>query len=357
MFDIEMLPAREGDCLWIRYGDPDRPHQLLIDGGRKATYRDIKGRLMDLPEDQRQFELFVITHVDRDHIEGALELLEDADLELSFKQVWFNGYDHLTGAELETFGALQGERLTAALLRRKERWNQAFGAGPVKVPDDGVLPTVRLAGGMTLTLLSPDAEKLAKLAPQWMKECEAAGLQPGVKARRIEIEGLETLGGLPDVEKLAARPLKPDTTLPNGSSIALLADYDDIRVLLAADAHVDRMTASLRALVGDGERLRLDAFKLSHHGSSGNLSLEMLELLDCPRYLISTNSSYFKHPTAEAIARLLKFGGPGKTLYFNYLSDYTSLWDDEGLKAQYDYTARYPGENEEDGTLRVSLQD
>lgn len=355
MFDIEMLPAREGDCLWIRYGDADSPRQILIDGGRLGTYRDIKHRLVKLPESQREFELFVITHVDRDHIEGALALLEDPDLELTFKEVWFNGYDHLKGEELETFGALQGEKLTTALLLRKERWNASFNGGPVKIPDEGELPQIELAGGLTLTLLSPDTEKLAKLLPQWEKECEEAGLLPGIEARRSEVEGLETFGGLPDVEKLVAKPLKPDTTRPNGSSIALLAEYGGIRVLLGADAHIDRIVSSLQALVADGDRLRLDAFKLAHHGSSGNVSQELLELIECPRYLISTNGSYFMHPTVEAIARVLKFGGDEKTLYFNYDSDFTKVWKNDTLRAAYGYIPEHP--TAEDGTLRVSLQD
>lgn len=353
MFEIEMLPAREGDALWLRYGDPDAPRQILIDGGRAATYAEIKSRLADLPDDRRTFELFVITHVDRDHIEGALKLLEDDDLNLAFKEIWFNGYDHLLEVELETFGAVQGERLTTALLRRKERWNTAFNGGAVKVDASRNLPVITLDGGMTLTLLSPDAEKLAKLEPKWLEECEAAGILPGIEARRTEIEGLETFGGRPNVEALLGRPLKPDNTLPNGSSIALLAEYDGIRALLGADAHLDRLTASLRALRPDDGRLRLDAFKLPHHGSSGNVSEELLDLIECRRYLISTNSSYFQHPTAEAIARLLKFGGPDKTLYFNYDTDFTRLWDDTNLQQQFDYLTEYPPGSS--GTLIVGV--
>jgi len=355
MFVVEMLPAREGDCLWIRYGDVEAPRQILIDGGRLGTFRDIKDRLMELPADQREFELLVITHVDRDHIEGALAMLEDPDLELIFKEVWFNGYDHLRGGELETFGAVQGEKLTTALLRRKERWNASFNGGPVKIPDEGDLPQIRLAGGLRLTLLSPDTDKLAKLLPQWETECEEAGLLPGIEARRSELEGLETFGGVPDVEKLVVKPLKSDTTRPNGTSIALLAEYDDIRVVLGADAHIDRLVPSLQALVADSGRLRLDAFKLSHHGSSGNVSQELLELIDCPRYLISTNGSYFKHPTAEAIARVLKYGGANKTLFFNYDSDYTRLWNDDDLRRDYDYKVKFPKQSG-DGTLKVTLQ-
>jgi hypothetical protein len=135
----------------------------------------------------------------------------------------------------------------------------------------------------------------------------------------------------------------------------MLAEYDGVRALLGADAHIDRLVRSLQAVVGDGERLQLDAFKLSHHGSSGNTSQELLDLIDCPRYLISTNGSYFKHPTAEAIARVLKFGGDEKTLYFNYDSDFTKVWKNDTLQSAYGYIPQHP--TEEDGTLRVSLQD
>ena len=168
MFEIEMLPAREGDALWIRYGNPDALRQILIDGGRAGTYNEIKERVAQLPADQRKFELFVITHVDRDHIEGALKLLEDPDLDLAFGEIWFNGYDHLKGVELETFGAMQGERLTTAILRRKARWNTAFSGGAVKVDDVGDLPLRKLKGGMKLTILSPDTDKLTKLVPAWL---------------------------------------------------------------------------------------------------------------------------------------------------------------------------------------------
>lgn len=349
-----MLPAREGDCLWIRYGARDAPHQILIDGGRSETYLDIKARLAELPERQRHFELFVITHVDRDHIEGALALLEDPDLELTFKEIWFNGYDHLKDVELETFGALQGERLTKALLSRKDRWNAAFESGPAKILSDGRLPRISLSGGLSLTLLSPDSDKLARLSPRWGAECAEAGIQPGGKEEHSEPEGLESFGGIPDVERLATLRFKPDTALPNGSSIALLAEFEGVRALLAADAHVDRLISSLAMLLGDKDRVRLDAFKLSHHGSSGNTSRELLELVECSRYLISTNGAYFRHPNDAAIARVLKFGGPKKTLYFNYGSDYSSPWLDPTLQTTYGYTTKIPSTG--NGSLVVVLQ-
>ena len=72
--EATFLPAREGDAIWIRWGDG---HQMLIDMGRAETGRGLIDRLRALPVDARSFELLVITHVDRDHIEGVLTVLVD----------------------------------------------------------------------------------------------------------------------------------------------------------------------------------------------------------------------------------------------------------------------------------------
>ena len=61
-----------------------------------------------LPSDQRHFELFVVTHVDTDHIDGAILLMRDRhDLGVTFGEVWFNDW-----ARIETLrGAKHGELL------------------------------------------------------------------------------------------------------------------------------------------------------------------------------------------------------------------------------------------------------
>lgn len=175
MFEVTMLPASEGDSLLIRYGDPAVPRRVLIDAGRKATFK----RLLEfLPENERHLELFVISHIDRDHIEGALEVLGQEGAGFTFDDIWFNAYRHLEWhPESEEFGAVQGEKLTTLIVDRKLPWNKAFGGGPVRL--NGDRPVVRaLDGGLDVTLLSPDAAKLAKLEPQWKEECRRAGLDP-----------------------------------------------------------------------------------------------------------------------------------------------------------------------------------
>ena len=219
MFRVEMLPAREGDCLLLTYGTSAPFRHVLIDGGRAATYRDLKKRLELLPADERRFELFIVTHVDRDHIEGALKVMEDDDFPVTFRDVWFNGFEHLQSPTLESFGGAMGERLSDALVRRG-RWNQARKRRSIEI---GRLRKRTLAGGLVLRLLSPDRAKLTDLIGQWVEEAEKAGLIPGVQATADPSQpGIDTFGGI-DIDELADARFTPDPSEPNGTSIVVLA--------------------------------------------------------------------------------------------------------------------------------------
>ena len=80
------------------------------------------------------------------------------------------------------------------------------------------------------------------------------------------------------------------------------------------------------------EKLKLDAVKLSHHGSANGTTGELLALLDCQRYFVSSNGNIFYHPDREAMARVILHGGKRPTLCFNYRSPLNELWDAPTLK-------------------------
>ncbi len=136
MFRIDMLPAAQGDSLWIEYGPRTKPHRVLIDGGTAPTYDHLRARIMRLPERDRHFDLWIVSHVDADHIEGVIVLLQDRSLKLSVDDVWFNGWKHLPTDRL---GPAQGEMLSGILDRRKPwgrklPWNLASGGRPCRSP-------------------------------------------------------------------------------------------------------------------------------------------------------------------------------------------------------------------------------
>jgi hypothetical protein len=306
----------------------------------------VKQRLAALAaaEGPLRFELLVISHIDDDHIGGVLSLLERQEIPITFGDIWFNGYGHLVESEIQPFGPVQGERLTTVLLDQTLPWNAATRWKAIRVPAGQSLPLIALAGGLSLTIMSPDADQLAALKPVWDQVCEEHGLDPNAATAAVgdtDAPDIESFGPI-DLDALVAQPFHEDTAEANGSSIAFVADYDGKRVLFAADAHPTRLLRSIDQLVGPGNRLPLAACKLSHHGSDHNTSPTLLDRLDCTRFLISTSGARFRHPHQAAMARVIRHGTPGKELIFNYRSAFTEIWDDPDLQAEEQYTARYP---------------
>jgi len=356
IFRVHMLPARQGDCLWIEYGDPQFPHRVLIDGGTPGTINALQERISQLPVDERRFELLVITHVDSDHIGGTLALVNQNLPGLVFDDIWFNGWRHLPGSGFEEFGPVQGEELTTWLAAPGRPWNEHFHQKTVYVPDKGPLPVKDLTGGMKMTLLSPGKKELSNLRPKWEQECHKAGIDPAKPPPPLPPlpPGFEGMGAV-NIDALAKSHFNQDTSEANGSSIALLAEFDGRRILLAGDAHAPVLLKNIqRQAKGDGqERMRLDAFKLPHHGSKANLSKELLNKIECPRYLFSTDGTQFKHPDREAAACVIRSGGPHPELLFNYRSEYNKLWDNTQWMEKYGYSVKYPDEHQEG--LQVDL--
>lgn len=356
MFELAMLPAKDGDCLVLSYGEePGR--RILVDGGRASTADALIDHLANPGGPGRALEVAVVTHIDADHIAGALKLIPHPRRP-PIGDIWFNAYHHLAPApaDYETFSAVQGERLSDAIAVACLPWNRAFDGAAACVEAEGDVRTLALADGLGITLLSPDRERLERLRPTWRAEVFKAGAdRTQADIPDADVGGFEAFGGVPNIEALAARPDKPDRAVPNGTSIAFLAEWRGRRVLFGADAHPDLLAAAIRRLTGGG-RLRVDLFKVAHHGSAANITSGLLELLDCERFAFSTDGSKHGHPDAEAVAKILAFCSPGqpKTLYFNYRRPGTTVWAEPAQMTKYGYRCIFPDDGR-DGWLRIPI--
>ena len=360
MLRIEMLPARHGDCIFIEYGSAKKPYRMLIDAGPAPTYKNLRERILAIPEGKRHFELFVITHIDADHIEGVVRLLQDKKLKITYGDIWFNGWKHLKRTKKEVLGGPQGEYLTSLILKQNLPWNEAFGGESVVVPDEGPLPVHELKGGMKLTLLSPMWEQLEKLRPKWKKEVEAAGLVPGKAKMALEklatVKNLQPILGeaVVNVQKLGGLPFKQDTAPANGSSIGFLAECDGVRGIFSGDAYPNVLAASLRRLLGNSKKkLALDFFKLPHHGSRSNVSPELIEMITCKQYIFSSNGDKFRHPDEESVARVIMHDKTSPLLWFNYTTEFNKMWNNKTLLTKHKYKVQYPPDGKEGIVLEI----
>jgi beta-lactamase superfamily II metal-dependent hydrolase len=365
MLEMQLLPARQGDAIWIRWGDASQPHQILIDMGTEGVGENVRQRILALPEDKRFFELLVVTHIDRDHIGGVLTCLAEAEPIKGFavSDIWFNGFPHINGgrvtSNLEPMGAADGKRLSNWLAQ--QHWNVAFDGRAVQRVSGQPGREVTLSDGLTLTVLGPTPERLKALESVWTVEVEKAVSKEKPKAK----SGLESFGsktppqltGKHDLQHLADTRNDQDTSKPNGSSIALLLEYKGNRIILTGDAYAEDLVTAIKYLSNGDQRLSVDAFKVPHHGSTNNMSASLVKSVDCKRWVFSTDGTQFRHPDAVALARVIHYSNIRPVqLAFNVPSKYNGWWNNDDWQAMYDYKAEY-GSSENGLTLSFSLED
>ena len=343
VFRLHVLPAGNGDALVLEYGTPGDTRRILIDGGVRSAAAAV-GEFLG---EDASLELLVVTHIDNDHIAGVVKLLNDARPPVP-KQVWFNGFRHLPDTGLEAMGPIEGEKFTNIILDRGYPWNTSFQNGPVAIiaPAPAKPPTPDPITGLRLTVLSPGMEQLRILrkGTNWADIVREAGLDPDVPPPppAAPPSRLQRMGP-PDIDALADQVTDLDDTPANGSTIVLLVEFADRTCLLAGDTHPDVLIAGIDQLVGKDNVLEVDVFKLPHHGSKANVTRELLSRVCARTYVFSTDGSgNQRHPNDQAVARVIKFGGPSPMLAFNYRSVRNEGWDSDLLKDEHGYQTMYP---------------
>ena len=349
IFRIEMLPACEGDALLIEYGKSNKLNKILIDAGPLSSFAAVENKMNALHN--KDFELVVVTHVDTDHIDGIIRLFGPArgNWLINPKEIWFNGLNHVRKFHnLEMLGGIQGDYLSAVISKRaNEIWNKSFKSGAIVADESAKLPSIKLEGGMQITILSPNRASLKKLAPVWEKDVKKHHIKPGdidaafnqlVNTGKYKASDLLGADGL--LGGKLTKQLGNDPSEANGSSIGFLAEYSGKSCLFFGDAHQDVLCDSLKKIVPIGNRLKVDAVKMPHHASKNNISKDLISMIDAKYYLVSTNGDKHSHPDKEAIETVINNASAVPTLCFNYDTKTTKTWKTKSKK----YNAEYPGQ-------------
>lgn len=293
---FSILPAFHGDCIFIKtFNNDNQEVSILIDGGAAQTFKySLKREL----ENVTHIDIIILTHIDSDHIAGLINFFKSSlAKKITVGEIWMN-YPELVEVEsASTIAVGQADSLKDLLCSK-------FPDVPVK----SILceQSDHIINGIEFKFLSPTTEITKELYRQWENE----------RPRREEPQVKDIAKKIPDynisLACLSTLPFKPASKIEddiyNASSISFVLKCPDLSLLLLADSRAEIITQQLikRGFSKD-QPLVVDYVKVSHHGSLNNTSQELLMLINCDNYIISTNggSANHIHPSRETLARII----------------------------------------------------
>src|SRR5262245_38335288 len=316
VFSLEVRKARAGDCFLLHYGSTTDPGLVVIDGGPATVFESfLRPRLEAIKKARKlgddaplSLDAVMVSHIDDDHINGILglthELVDAKEARrpplAKIRSVWHNTFDDIIGnsskqlraAVTASFGpaALSGEPdvdgLDEAAAKVLASVDQGF-----RLRDDirklGLKPNGVFGEPLVMAVAKGKAQNMGKglsmrvVGPQ----------KPELIALQKEHDEF-----LQSQEKRRTSSLAAftDTSVPNVSSIVVLAEVSGKRMLLTGDARGDKVLSGLElvGLLKPGGTIDIDVLKMPHHGSARNLDPEFFERIRASHYVFSGDGEH-----------------------------------------------------------------
>lgn len=241
----------QGDAILLTQGF----NQVLVDGGPSGQ-KVLSCLRRHIPFWDRRIELIVMTHSDKDHMNGLSDVLKRYELIHFVTGDGINmtdGFDRLIeivrDEDVHVLGVEQGDILRVGGLR-----------------------------GIGMRVLWPSNINREKLAVFHNNSISSNGSQIlGVSARGDDV---------------------------NERSVVLEVEWKGYKILLAGDSG-DQTEKSLMSLGLVGN---VDVVKVGHHGSKFSSSQEFLNILNPKVAVVSVGKNSYGHPTREVLDRLKNVG-------------------------------------------------
>ena len=290
-----LLEAKTGDSFIVECGIS----AFIIDGGTKSTSKYLKKYLQ---QTDKELKGIFITHVDRDHIGGLVKLFTNYQQLISNKVPIYMNHPDLIDADISDQDMVSyedGEKLSDIL--------STYGFDIISLNTDDVFEIQNVK----FEVLNPTKSLAASLSEKWQKnrliknQTGDNGLvssEPIIVDFAIEYEEYK-------------KSIEQD--IVNASSTSFILTYQNKKILFLSDSHPDSISERLK------ENTKIDCVKISHHGSKFNTNANLLDKINCTKFVISTNGpSNYGHPSPSTISRIaescIKKGHTSCDIIFNY---------------------------------------
>lgn len=267
---ITIAKAYRGDCIWIRYGD-ETPVNIIIDSGPasfSAGFRDIVEHIV---ESDGKVDMLILTHIDNDHIKGFERYLTDGNDCTIFGKVMINaGISvsngvHSPHSAANVINELKARSVTVISPVYRGHQEQ-IGEGEVTL-----LTPVKAAAAYVLNLIENETGAILHSGVTYYEDLEA------IIENDIYIK---------------------DESKTNEASIAFVLTYKNHNFAFLGDAHCEDVTEGIKHYF-DG--CNMDLIKLSHHGSSHNITKQFLQETAGSLFLLTTNNPIDKKTIARIV--------------------------------------------------------
>jgi beta-lactamase superfamily II metal-dependent hydrolase len=306
--EIFFYQAECGDAARIRfYNALGEPKNILIDSGYERTFNHVlKKEIKELKLNNEKIDLCVISHIHNDHIGGIIKYIKSihtGELEDIIEKWFYNPPRKYKG--IKSRNHTKSISRAVSISQGDDLYYYIDSKG--KLLDYDIMNNLKQVeiGNLKLTILSPSEKKLNSLRKKYKSE--------ETSLETIENESISKAVSVKEsdyfikLEDFNLKKWKEDSSVENGSSISILTEYKNKRILWLADSHPSDIVESLKKLGYSKEnKIQCDWMKISHHGSAGNNSNDLFELIDCTNYLISANGENRDFlPTKESITRII----------------------------------------------------
>lgn len=344
---IKILRAGYGDSIILQCRKGDNKGIIVIDGGYSGNAKF--NEFINEVENYESIDLMIMTHIDDDHLVGIKKYIEDHvdDDPFPVKELWVNCAMHIPFDLNDNLSPDKAKSLADTLVKLSTEQNAKWEDYICDGHDTAAIEYAEIdVINPTMQLLQTFIEKLKDEVNYGAIEEKEVNL-----ANEAKNEGIKDIDiPMPELAKRIAPPGDPKVfrELTNMVSISCIVKTDDFSILLLGDSYPKEI---YEALVNRGynveNKLKVDYVKVAHHGSFDNTSNDLLDIIDCDNYIISTNGARgYRHPHRETLAHILchpqrDYSRP-VNFYFSYpLSDIVENSEEEKFNEELDIDLNY----------------